>query len=261
MPCTRHIAIACFAASIFLAGAGSSAFAAWNSSTPRTAAARGAVVVAQMGGNYGNMRNGGMSRGGFQGQNGKKGKGGFHQGGGGPGGHFGGGGAPGAAAEHTVPYNCHRICSGYLSHTRCDGSQRSPRYPVHHGVDIHIRQGTPLVAIAAGEIVSSQVGDSIGGINVVVRHPPGTVRPHDYVFTMYKHLRSRSPLAPGTHVKRGQRIATSGNSGTADRYFGPGGFSHLHFETYVSSSAHWPGGKMVSPVGILRGQGWPIACR
>lgn len=193
-------------------------------------------------------------------------QGGGFQGGGPQGGRMGrmgggGGGAPGANAEHTVPYDCHRVCSGFGTHQRCDGSTRAARFPVHDGIDIHVPQGTPLLAIADGDVIGPTHGGSIGGLGLVIHHPPGTVSPTEHVFAVYKHLRAPSSLAKGAHVTRGQVVAMSGKTGTADKHFGPNGFAHLHFETHVSSTAKWPGGKLTSPLGLLKGQGWPVSCR
>ena len=233
---------ACFVAAATIAGLVGISFG------PSPAAQDGPIQLAQRPG-------GGFQGKGFRGNRSFQGNGAFRRGG------QRGGGAPGVHAERSVPYSCRRVCSGYGVRTRCDGSRRSARYPVHRGIDIHIPVGTPLLAIANGEIVGATTGASIGGIGLVIRHPPGTVSQSKYVYAVYKHLRSRSPLGRGTKVRRGQRVATSGKSGTAGPYFGPGGFSQLHFETRISDSANWPTGKLTSPLGILKGHGWPIACR
>jgi murein DD-endopeptidase MepM/ murein hydrolase activator NlpD len=108
---------------------------------------------------------------------------------------------------------------GYIS--RGFGSCTDPftglRRP-HEGLDIVNRVGTPVVATAAGRI--SERGWKNGyGWMVVVNHGYGFE-------TAYGHLDSVK-VSRGEKVKRGQVIATLGNSG---RSTGP----HLHYEVRVN---------------------------
>jgi murein DD-endopeptidase MepM/ murein hydrolase activator NlpD len=167
-----------------------------------------------------------------------------------------------AMAMEALAQGCPRVCSAFGAHTRCDGSIRSRRYPVHHGIDIATPEGTPLLAVADGIIVTSHTGPSIGGIMLVVQHPPAAAKAESYVYAVYKHLQSRSPLSPGTKVSKGQRIATSGKTGTVGGYFGSAGFPHLHFETHINAEARWPSGQLANPLPFLsRVGGWPLRCR
>ena len=89
---------------------------------------------------------------------------------------------------------------------------REPRSP-HAGVDIHLPEGTPVRAIAAGTAVLA--GEQFfGGRSVVLDHGGG-------LFSIYYHLREAA-VSEGQRVAKGERIGALGSSGRAT---GP----HLHF--------------------------------
>ncbi len=85
---------------------------------------------------------------------------------------------------------------------------------VHRGVDIAVRDGTPVLAMQGGTVVFA--GQQAGYGTVVVLHHHGST------YTVYGHL-SQLKVKQGDHVAAGQIIALSGHSGNAR---GP----HLHFE-------------------------------
>lgn len=85
----------------------------------------------------------------------------------------------------------------------------------HSGVDIAAGVGT--IVVAAQDGVVEKAGGNHGGYGILV------VLRHDNTYTsMYGHL-SAALVKPGDHVRKGQIIALSGNTG---RSTGP----HLHFE-------------------------------
>jgi murein DD-endopeptidase MepM/ murein hydrolase activator NlpD len=108
----------------------------------------------------------------------------------------------------------------------------SKRRKFHHGVDVALPIGTPLVAPADGYVVHHGSGAS-GGFVLILKHA-------DDLFTVYYHLRQKSHLSKGAIVRRGDRVAVSGNSG---RSTGP----HLHWE--VRRSRKW--GDTVDPMSYL----------
>jgi murein DD-endopeptidase MepM/ murein hydrolase activator NlpD len=88
----------------------------------------------------------------------------------------------------------------------------------HHGIDFIARAGTPVLAAADGEVVSSVDVDAGGakyGKTIQVAHANGLV-------SVYAHL-DRRQVASGEVVKAGQVIGLSGATGNVT---GP----HLHFE-------------------------------
>lgn len=101
------------------------------------------------------------------------------------------------------------ITSGFgYRRTRVNG------YEFHTGVDISLKNGTPLRAPADGVIVDRGYRYSYGN-TVIIDHGEGYT-------TLYAHLRSFKAKV-GDTVKRGEVFAYSGNSG---RSTGP----HLHYE-------------------------------
>jgi len=95
------------------------------------------------------------------------------------------------------------------------------RVAPHRGVDFAMPQGTPVLAVGDGEVVMAKRSGA-AGYYVAVRHG------RTYT-TRYMHLR-KMLVKPGQKVKRGDRIALSGNTG---RSTGP----HLHYEVWINQQA------------------------
>jgi murein DD-endopeptidase len=108
-------------------------------------------------------------------------------------------------------------------------SQFNPRrlHPItgrvapHKGVDFSMPVGSPVLAVGDGEVVVAKFSGAAGNY-VAIRHG------RQYS-TRYMHL-NRILVKPGQKVKRGDRIALSGNTG---RSTGP----HLHYELWVNELA------------------------
>lgn len=88
----------------------------------------------------------------------------------------------------------------------------------HNGTDFAMRTGSPVAATGDG-VVSRVVRHKYAGLYIEIQHGQSYK-------TRYLHL-SKSYVIKGQRVKRGERIALSGNSG---RSTGP----HLHFELHVN---------------------------
>jgi murein DD-endopeptidase MepM/ murein hydrolase activator NlpD len=99
---------------------------------------------------------------------------------------------------------------------------------MHEGIDIAAPSGTPIVAAAAGTVISA---GSMGGYGnlVVIDHGGGLA-------TAYAHM-SGFAVGGGQSVAQGQVIGYVGCTGTC---YGP----HLHFEVRVNGAA-------VDPLGYL----------
>ncbi|HDT7186785.1 TPA: murein DD-endopeptidase MepM [Klebsiella pneumoniae] len=95
------------------------------------------------------------------------------------------------------------------------------RVAPHRGVDFAMPQGTPVLAVGDGEVVVAKRSGA-AGYYVAIRHG------RTYT-TRYMHLR-KLLVKPGQKVKRGDRIALSGNTG---RSTGP----HLHYEVWINQQA------------------------
>jgi murein DD-endopeptidase MepM/ murein hydrolase activator NlpD len=211
----------------------------WNAGLSAQTGQSDAAIRLAQGGHMGGMQGGMFGRG-------------MH-GGGMAGGRFKG---QQQAGRSDFPHGCHAVCSGFHSRKRCDGTIRSPKFPVHRGIDVAIPVGTPLLAIADGTVVSSGRGPSIGGIGLVIRHPPEATGLSTYTYSFYKHLDAPSPLPKGSAVHKGQTVGKSGKSGTEGSiHFGSEGFAELHFEIWNNARASWPSGHLTDPVAFLRRTG------
>jgi murein DD-endopeptidase MepM/ murein hydrolase activator NlpD len=101
---------------------------------------------------------------------------------------------------------------------------------IHRGIDIAAPVGTPIMAAASGEVISSGWSPGGYGYLVKVRHSDGSV-------TLYAH-NSKLLVRKGQMVEQGQQISAMGSTG---RSTGP----HLHFEIH-------PNGRgAVNPIAYL----------
>jgi murein DD-endopeptidase MepM/ murein hydrolase activator NlpD len=89
----------------------------------------------------------------------------------------------------------------------------------HYGIDLRARPGTPVRAIAAGQVISIDRRGA-GGLEVLVRHPGFNA--------LYAHLGLLAPtlLSGKRTLAAGEKIAVVGRSGLT---FGP----HLYFEVII----------------------------
>jgi murein DD-endopeptidase MepM/ murein hydrolase activator NlpD len=102
------------------------------------------------------------------------------------------------------------------------------RRDFHEGIDIAAEFGTPILAPAPGRVVFAGRKGGLG-MAIIVDHGYG-------VRTTYGHLQ-RMLVQPGSHVARGQQLATMGSSGLST---GP----HVHYMVEV-------GGKRVDPLDYI----------
>jgi len=133
---------------------------------------------------------------------------------------------------------CLEVKSFFGDQTRYDGSARAPfaNHGYHGGFDVSADIGTPLVAIADGEVVHKYVGGRLVGIQIILRHTPDDTGLSVYVYTKYKHFDQMPDLELGDRVKMGQVLGPSGRTGTTGGHFGDAGYPHLHMSIYTSTS-------------------------
>ena len=129
-------------------------------------------------------------------------------------------------------------------HSFGDASDRygAPRAGhTHAGQDILADEGTPLVAVRGGTVISTGYGGAAGYF--IALH--GDVG-RDY---FYAHLRPGTTLvSDGQRVKTGQLLGQVGHTGDAVG-------SHLHFEMWVGG--WWSGGHTIDPLpSLLRWDAW-----
>jgi hypothetical protein len=102
------------------------------------------------------------------------------------------------------------------------GNRVSPftgSWQMHKGIDIAARSETPIIAPAAGIVVKEGFEAGLGK-SIKIDHGYGYV-------TSYGHM-SKTKVATGQRVKRGQVIGFVGNTGYST---GP----HLHYEVHVNN--------------------------
>ncbi|MGV3344436.1 murein DD-endopeptidase MepM [Enterobacteriaceae bacterium LUAb1] len=114
--------------------------------------------------------------------------------------------------------NQRRISSGFNPRRR---NPVTGRIAPHKGVDFAMPLGTPVLAAGDGEVLIAKRSGAAGNY-IAIRHG------RQYT-TRYMHLKKLLVTA-GQKVKRGDRIALSGNTG---RSTGP----HLHYEIWINNQA------------------------
>lgn len=97
------------------------------------------------------------------------------------------------------------------------------KYGPHRALDIPVPVGTPVLAIADGTVIrANPTNNQDAGIFVGIEHEGG-------VISRQMHL-SRLDVKLGDHVRQGQQVGLSGNTGNSA---GP----HLHIDLSVPLSA------------------------
>ena len=139
--------------------------------------------------------------------------------------------AAGLATKFHDNADCVAISSPYGSTTRYDGSLRSTGGgpgATHGGIDLTLREGTPLLAIAPGTVFASGEGGMMEGIYLWTLHLPAqTGLPFAYL-AKYQHLARPPSLRRGDAVALGQEVARSGLTGTVGGHYRAEGYPHLH---------------------------------
>lgn len=109
----------------------------------------------------------------------------------------------------------------------------------HNGVDFGIPSGTPVIAPSDGVVEHVAFQAHGAGRYIKIRH--------GHITTVYMHL-SKPLVKPGQTVRKGERIALSGNTGGST---GP----HLHYEFHIN-------GRPVNPMTVkLPGSGSDMASK
>jgi murein DD-endopeptidase MepM/ murein hydrolase activator NlpD len=105
---------------------------------------------------------------------------------------------------------------------------------IHIGMDLWIKAGTPILAALDGTVYGFDFNAGKGnyGPTIILKH---SLENHVF-YTLYGHLsmESISEIEIGTHFKKGQQMATLGNSSVN------GGYSpHLHFQIIKKIEAYF----------------------
>lgn len=134
-------------------------------------------------------------------------------------------GYEGKPIAHVAPKGCPTIKSGY------GGGQPTiagyPRTDYHHGIDIVAPKGTPVISAGPGVVIQARRFRADGN-TIYIYH--GSDRFGNFVVSYYSHLDTMI-VNIGNKIKRGQTIATMGNTGWSV----PQGIPHLHFGVNIST--------------------------
>jgi murein DD-endopeptidase MepM/ murein hydrolase activator NlpD len=131
------------------------------------------------------------------------------------------------------------VTSGYRIAARFGDTGSWSRY--HTGIDFSAGMGTPVHAIAAGEVTHAGSGSAgWAGNYVTVRHADGKS-------TLYAHMSSVSVHA-GEHVSGGEKVGAIGMTG---RTFGP----HVHVELYPAGVKPGDPYKAINPSPWMNARG------
>lgn len=136
---------------------------------------------------------------------------------------------------------CPEIASPYGSQSRYDGSRRPPWQfgGYHGGIDISLNEGTAILALAAGTVVSKGEGGQLEGIYLWLRHTPEDTGLSYWLYSKYHHLEALPEQSIGAKVSAGQVIARSGKTGTVGGHYRSAGYPHLHLTTRKSPNGEY----------------------
>lgn len=150
--------------------------------------------------------------------------------------------ATGLAPVFPERYACEPIASGWGSAGRFDGSSRLQirNGGLHGGLDISLKEGTPLLAVAAGKVIAKGEGGALEGNYLWIQHAPEDTGLPYRAITKYQHLSEQPKLNVGDRVAAGQIVASSGMTGTVGPAFGPAGYPHLHLSMFVAPVTESP---------------------
>jgi murein DD-endopeptidase MepM/ murein hydrolase activator NlpD len=95
-----------------------------------------------------------------------------------------------------------------------DYTEQRGRDAMHGGIDIPAPRGTPLLAVAAGEVVAKFLGESqADGTQIWLRHSPEDTGLPVWIYTQYAHLLEMPDAPLGRRVQRAEVIGRTSNSG------------------------------------------------
>jgi len=143
--------------------------------------------------------------------------------------------ATGLAPVFPERYACDPIASGWGSAERFDSSARRQdrNSGLHGGLDISLKEGTPVLAVAAGRVIAKGEGGALEGIYLWMQHTPEDTGLPYRAITKYQHLVELPKSNVDDRVAAGQVVARSGMTGTVGRAFGASGYAHLHLSMFV----------------------------
>lgn len=121
----------------------------------------------------------------------------------------------------------------YMGNYELDGVEYAGS---HLAVDIKIPEGTPVYAIANGQVIKKQIQSSGFGNHMVIKHPNVSSFENPSIkktyYSSYNHMKTLI-ANEGSVVKKGDLIGYSGNSGLSTT-------PHLHFQIDNENAPWYP---------------------
>ncbi len=147
----------------------------------------------------------------------------------------------GVRAVYPKDATCLEVKSHFGDGTRYDGSTRVKwaNHGYHGGSDISAPEGTPLVALADGEVVHKLSGGRLVGHQIMMRHTPDDTGLPVWIYSKYKHFREPPEVSVGDKVKMGDVVGLSGKTGTVGGHYGDAGYPHLHFSIFAAKTGEY----------------------
>ena len=121
-----------------------------------------------------------------------------------------------------IPQNAPSIIQGYTP--KPVENPQTASAAIHNGIDIYDKTGTPVIAVAAGVVISSY-WEPFYGHRVVIDH--GQDQNGRFIMSKYLHLDKRL-VKKGDNIARGQQIGTLGSTGWQAALI-----PHLHYEIRI----------------------------
>lgn len=118
-----------------------------------------------------------------------------------------------------------------------DYTYKRGKAALHKGIDIPQPRGTPIRAVADGQVVGKFMNDgNKKGIEIMLRHTPEQTGLAIWTYSQYTHLREMSPLPIGANVKMGSEIGKTSNTGKMGKRVRR---DALHFAILYSTQPQW----------------------
>ena len=120
----------------------------------------------------------------------------------------------GLVARFEAGVGCRPIDDGWA----IDYSEKRGKVTYHGGIDIPAPKGTPILAVADGELVAVvDDPESPEGLKVYLRHAPADTGKPYWIYTEYAHLVELPAWTVGQRLQLGDVIGKTGNSGLSGK--------------------------------------------
>ncbi len=122
--------------------------------------------------------------------------------------------ATGSEPSFDERFECRDIDEGWA----IDYASKRSRPVLHGGIDIPAPSGTPILAVADGEVVAMfDNHETAVGVRVFLQHAPDQTGKSFWVYSEYAHLSELPAFSIGQQVKRGDEVGKTSNTGISGK--------------------------------------------